>query len=248
MQDVLHVPQLRNGLLLLTRASTEQGFDMLISGNSMIFTDGNVCIETNIVDGLYFTSVDQYNVKVYATTLKRGANLSTWHERYGHAANSTIIMLTANGNVKELEILGDPKQDAQDMNVYVGCAIGKTYKSLFSSINNKHTEREALIHFDIYESIQVSSFDGNKYLAIFIDDVSRFTRDFLISNNKTSIILEVFKIFKNLAETKLAKHIQIIRTDNDMKYQSVLKDYLKNQSIEHQVTMSYSSKFNDVIE
>ena len=32
MQDVLHVPQLRNGLLSLTRASTEQEFDMLILG------------------------------------------------------------------------------------------------------------------------------------------------------------------------------------------------------------------------
>src|SRR5436190_13664549 len=48
MQDVLHVPQLHNGLLSLTRASTEQGFETLITGNSMIFTDGNVCIETDM--------------------------------------------------------------------------------------------------------------------------------------------------------------------------------------------------------
>ena len=61
MQDVLHIPHLRNGLLSLTRASTEQGFDTLISGNSMIFMDGNVCIETDIVDGLCFTPVDQHN-------------------------------------------------------------------------------------------------------------------------------------------------------------------------------------------
>ena len=104
----------------------------------------------------------------------------------------------------------------------------KIHKSPFSSINNKHAEKRVLIHFNIYEPMQIASFDGNKYLITFIDDMSRFTHDFLISNKKTSIILKAFKIFKNLAETKLAKCIQIIYIDNDMEYQSVLKDYLKN--------------------
>src|SRR5271169_359326 len=131
MQDVLHVPQLRNGLLSLTRASTEQGFDTLITGNSMIFTDGNVRIETDIVDGLCFTPVDQHNAAAQAATLKRGAKLSTWHERYGHTANSTIITLAASGNVEGLEILGDPKQDAKDMDVCVGCVMGKIHRSPF---------------------------------------------------------------------------------------------------------------------
>src|SRR5437667_17269 len=82
---------------------------------------------------------------------------------------------------------------------------------------------------------------------MFIDDVIRFIYDFLISNKKTSIILEVFKIFKNLAKTKFMKHIQIIHIDNNMKYQDILKDYLKNQSIEYQIIISYSLKFNDMI-
>ena len=124
----------------------------------------------------------------------------------------------------------------------------KIYKSPFPFINNKHAEKRALIHFDICESMQIASFDGNRYLVMFIDDAVRFIRDFLISNKKTSIILEVFKIFKNLAEMKLAKYIQVIRIDNGMEYQDVLKDYLKDQGIEHQVITSYSSKFNDVIE
>ena len=134
------------------------------------------------------------------------------------------------------------------MNICVGCVMRKIHRSYFSSINNKHSEKRVLIHFDIYESMQIVSFEENRYLVMFIDDAIRFIRDFLISNKKTSIILEIFKIFKNLAETKLAKHIQIIRIDNNMKYQDILKDYLKNQDIEHQVIISYSSKFNDMIE
>ena len=59
---------------------------------------------------------------------------------------------------------------------------------------------------------------------MFIDDVIKFIYDFLISNKKISIILEVFKIFKNLVKTKLAKYIQIIHIDNNIEYQDILKD------------------------
>ena len=157
-------------------------------------------------------------------------------------------MLVASENVKRLKILENPKQDAHDMNVYIDCAMRKIHKSSFSFINNKYAEKKALIHFDTCEPMQIASFSENKYLIIFIDDIVRFIYNFLISNKKINIILEAFKIFKNLAETKLAKRIQIIRTDNDTEYQSVLKDYLKNQDIEYQVIISYSSKFNDMIE
>jgi len=94
--------------------------------------------------------------------------------------------------------------------------------------------------------MQVPSFDT--YLVTFIDDTARFIRGFLIPNKKANTVLEAFKIFKNLAETKLAKRIQAIRTDNGTEYQGVLKDYLKDQGIEHQVTTPYSPESNGVAE
>src|SRR5271163_2273950 len=51
LQDVLHVPQLRNGLLSVTRA-TDQGFETLIAGKHLTFTDGNIRIVAPIVNGL----------------------------------------------------------------------------------------------------------------------------------------------------------------------------------------------------
>src|SRR5436190_132170 len=214
----------------------------------MIFTDGNVCIETDIVDGLCFTPVNQHNAVAHTATLKQGAKLCTWHERYGHAANSTIITLTASGNDEGLEILRNPKQDAKNMDVCVGCAMGKIHRSPFPSINNKHSEKGALIHSDTCGPMQVTSFGGNRYLVMFIDDAARFIRGFLIPNKKAGTVLEAFKIFKNLAETKLTKRIQAMRTDNSTEYQGVLKNYLKDQGIEHQVTTPYSTESNGVAE
>src|SRR5437667_2771860 len=136
-------------------------------------------------------------------------------------------MLAASGNVEGLEILGDPKQDAKNMNVCVSCAMGKIRRSPFPSVNNKHTEKGVLIHSDTCGPMQVPSFGGNRYLVTFIDDATRFTRSFLTPNKKASTVLEAFKIFKNLAEMKLTKSIQAICTDNATEYQGVLKDYLK---------------------
>ena len=78
------------------------------------------------------------------------------------AANTTIITLAVSGNVEGLEILENSKQDAHDMNMFIDCAMGKIYKSSFPFINNKHSEKRALIHSDTCESMQVSSFDRNR--------------------------------------------------------------------------------------
>src|SRR5437667_7529598 len=126
------------------------------------------------------------------------------------------------------------------------CPMGKIHRSPFPSINNKHTEKGALIHSDTCGPMQVPSFGGNRYLVTFIDDATRFTRGFLTPNKKASTVLKAFKIFKNIAETKLAKRIQAIRTDNGIEYQGVLKVYLKDQGIEHQVTTPYSPESNGV--
>src|SRR5947207_15923521 len=58
MQDILHIPQLCNELLSLTCVSIEQDFDTLISSNFMTFINEHVYIETDIIDGLYFTLID----------------------------------------------------------------------------------------------------------------------------------------------------------------------------------------------
>src|SRR5204862_8328939 len=89
---------------------------------------------------------------------------------------------------------------------------------------------------------------GNGQLVTYIDDAAAFIRSLLISNKKASNVLDAFKIFPTLAETKLAKRIQVIRTDSSTEYQGVLKDYLKDQGIEHQVTTPYSPESNGVAE
>ena len=55
-----------------------------------------------------------------------------------------------------------------------------------------------------------------------------FAPDGILKLNKKINILEIFEIFKNLIEIKLVKYIQVIYIDNNIKYQNILKNYLKN--------------------
>jgi len=246
LQDVLHVPQLRNGLLSVTRA-TDQGFETLIAGKHLTFTDGNICIVAPIVNGLATTPVGT-NARLHAASARYGAKLCIWHERFGHAAIETIIKLAASGNVQGLSILGNPEQDAEESDVCLGCALGKIHRSPFPSVNNRHVKKGALIHSDICGPIQVQSVGGNRYLVTFIDDATRFIRGFLIPNKEAKTLLNAFILFQNLVETEAGCKVLAIRTDNGTEYKGVFDVHLKRHGIEHQVTTPYSPESNGVSE
>jgi len=171
LQDVLHVPQLCNGLLSITRA-TDQGFETLIAGKHFMFTDGNVCIIAPIVNGPATTLVGNAHARLHAASTRYSAELCIWHERFSHAAIETIIKLAASGKVEGLSILGNPEQDAKESDVCIGCALGKIHCSPFPSVNNKHETKGTLIHSDLCGPIQVQSVRGNRYLIMFMDNVT----------------------------------------------------------------------------
>jgi hypothetical protein len=147
LRDVLHVPQLKNGLLSVTHA-TDQGFETLIAGKHLTFTDGNICIVATIVNGLATTPVGNARTRLHTASARYGANLCIWHERFGHTAIETIIKFAASGNVQGLSILGNPEQDAEGSDVCLGCALGKIHPSSFPSVNNRHVKKGTLIHSD----------------------------------------------------------------------------------------------------
>src|SRR5277367_3433913 len=191
LQDVLHVPQLRNGLLSVTHA-TNQGFETLIAGKHLTFTDGNICIIAPIVNGLATTPSGNAHARLHAASAMHSAKLCIWHERFGQTAVEKIIKLAASGNVQGLSILGNPEQDAEESDVCLGCALGKIHRSPFPSTNNRQVKKGALIHSDICGPIQVRSVGGNRYLVTFIDDATRFIRGLLIPNKEAKTLLNAF--------------------------------------------------------
>ena len=245
LQDVLHVPQLRNGLLSFTCA-TNQGFETLIAGKQLMFTDGNICIVAPIVNGLATTPCGNAHAQVYGASTGYGVKLCILHERFCHAVVNMIIELATSGNVQGLSILGNLNQDAEESDVCLRYALGKIHRSPFPSVNDRHVKKGALIHSDTCELIQVQSVRGNKYLMMFIDDGIRFIRGFLIPNKRAQMVLEAFIIFQNLVETEVGCKILAIRIDHGTEYKGVFDVHLKQHGIQHQVMTSYSLESNGV--
>ena len=93
----------------------------------------------------------------------------------------------------------------------------------------------------------VMSVGGSRYFATFIDDYTRYTAVYFMSE-KTEL-LEYFKEFHREAKSVTECRVKCIRSDNGTEY--VNKDfdrYLKECGIQRQLTAPYSPKQNGVAE
>jgi hypothetical protein len=238
LQSVLHVPDLKNGLLSLTRAAVDQGFETLIAGNSVTFTNGDLCIHAPIINGLA-----EYPVGLSAVA-NIGTELSVWHERFGHASSDSILKSAKEGRVTGLNIGDLEHVDA----ACEGCAIGKLTRSPYPLPNNRRYEKLELVHSDLCGPLQEVSVGGNKWFVTFIDDATRFCRVYAIPDKRAATVLNAFKIYKAWAENESGNKIKSLRTDGGLEYTGMFDTFLAQQGIAHQITPPYSPESNGLAE
>lgn len=83
------------------------------------------------------------------------------------------------------------------------------------------------------------SLSGTKYFITFINDYNRKKFVYFLKNKSEALI--VFKKFKVYAENQTERKIEAIRTDNGREYiHRKFSDFLREQNIVHQKTVSYS--------
>ena len=85
------------------------------------------------------------------------------------------------------------------------------------------------------------------YFVTFIDDFSRYGHIYLM--HKKLEIFEKFQEYKKEVENQLGRNIKILRSDRGREYMlDPFSDFLKENGIIHQLTMSYTPQQNDVVE
>ncbi len=205
-----------------------------------------------------------YYLDLYSTSsdIACVASMQLWHERLAarrserHRKNGSIM-----GVVKGVNISG-PLQSPQ---VCVGCIYGKGHRLPFPKTSiSRSTAVLDLVHSDVLRPVNVPSLGGSRYFITFIDDYSKWTTVYIMRNKSES--LECFKKFDMYAGThtgnilqRLLLHqyksssgsekIKVLRTDNGGEYLSNnFKKYLSDHSIQHQLTVAYTSQQNGVAE
>ena len=94
-----------------------------------------------------------------------------WHKRLGHISKEMMERLIKN------EIL--PYLDFMDLNICVGCIKGKQAKHTKKGAT-RSTQLLEIVHTDICEPFDVSSFGKERYFITIIDDYSRYGYVYLL--------------------------------------------------------------------
>ena len=79
-------------------------------------------------------------------------------------------------------------------------------------------EKLELVHTHVCGPMQTESLKKNKYFVLFIDDFTRMTWIYFIRYK--SQVLDLFKIFKKMAEVKSGCKLKAISYDNRIEYNS----------------------------
>lgn len=165
-----------------------------------------------------------------------------WHRRMGHLGMNNLKLL------RDKMATGVRFPNTRNKLECISCVIGKQTKQPFKkSIATRAEEVLGLVHSDVCGPMKVPSVSNNLYFLTFIDDLTRKTFVYLLKHK--SEVFDKFMEFKAFAENQTGKKIRILRSDNGNEYVNKrMDDYLKQNGIQHQLTVEYTPEQNGVAE
>jgi len=108
-------------------------------------------------------------------------------------------------------------------------------------------EKLELVHTNVCGPMRTTSFGNSKYFILFIDDLTRMTWIYFLSEKAQ--VFDVFKKFVNLVETQSGCKIKTLRSDNGKEYTSKQFDkFWEDFGIQHQLSNVYTPQQNGVSE
>lgn len=96
--------------------------------------------------------------------------------------------------------------------LFIGsCQLGKSKKLPFSALTTISTKPLQLVCTDVWGPAPIPSISGFRYYVLFVDDFSRYSWLYPLSNK--SDVYDVFISFKTKVENLLEHRIKILRSD-----------------------------------
>ena len=216
LSPVLFVPSMRMSLISASKL-VESGITFVGDNESVKFFHSN---NMNTLLGSAFLKTDMWQMdcayynECFNVSLNNSNNKTTsekssmlWHRRLGHISKERMLTLS------QQQLL--PQLDFSDFKTYIDCFKGKLTNTRKTGSNRSQNLLE-IIHTDICGPFPTKTICGNSYYITFIDDFSRFSYVFLISDK--SLALDCFKIFHLEVEKQLEKRIKIVRSDRGGEY------------------------------
>jgi len=104
-----------------------------------------------------------------------------------------------------------------------------------------------LLHMDLFGPTTYRSIGGNSYCLVVVDDYSRYTWVFFLSDK--SNVFSIFKGFAKRAENEFDFKVKKIRSDNGSEFKnSRIEDYCDEKGVKHEFSAKYTPEQNRVVE
>lgn len=225
--------------------ATATGIEVLFTKDFVSFTRNGVVR----IDGrragktlyhLNIQSVDRIPKTETALRTTKLLPLSTWHNRFGHVNNKTLLKMASLGCTNGLALFND------DLSTFCEqCILGKMQRFSFKLGHEKATSPGQRIHSDVCGPIQITTPNGNLFFATFKDDFSSYCTTKLLKKKS-----EVTIALQNFVATVKIKSVDVnsIRSDNGGEYLSSELQSLMNKGISHEKSTPYTPQQNGVAE
>lgn len=222
IQNVMVCEDLAYNLLSVQKLETK-GYSVIFENGSVRITkNGKLCLNGQLCGRLYILKL--YTCFECASIAKSDSDL--WHRRMGHSAKYPTTKFCET------------------------CLQGKQARLPY--MKNIPTDRKATrilqtVSTDVCGKITPPTHDGKNYFVSFIDHFSHFSVIFLLQNK--SEVIEKFKLFVKMVETKFDKKIENLRCDQGGEYIAAdFKNFCENEGISVQYTMARNPSQNGVAE
>jgi gag-polypeptide of LTR copia-type/Integrase core domain len=128
------------------------------------------------------------------------------------------------------------------------CILGKQTRTPFKPIEDKATEKLAIVHMDHCGPVNPITYGNGKYALNLKDQATGYAWSYIVPDKSASTTLKIIQKWLPQAERQSGNQLKIIRTDDAREFKGVLEDFLEKRGIEHETAAPYSSSSNGVIE
>lgn len=255
LTNVLYVPQLRRKLLSIS-AATKLGAKGIITNNSILLKSkkGNILFEAKEKNGLYRLNLKETIVSSpneEADLISESSdNLTSLHERFGHANKATLEKMLKVKSVLGLDNFTKRSSPTQSLRSEIDCEAclrGKQTKRNYpTSSRIRATKVGERLHTDMVGPI-CSSVSGKLYFCLFKDEYSNFRTIYFIKGKDEFLDSLQKCVSKIKSDTGVS--VRKLFSDHATELTSnKAKSYLVANNIVHEMSAPFCPKQNGFIE
>lgn len=242
VKNVLFVPDLGTSLLSVNKL-TKLGFKVEFDKDVCYIKANNKVLAKGTIHGKLYKLINNNQAMNVTTKEFSEGCIHLWHRRFGHRDPNAIYLMKKESLVEGLKLRSCGHKITCEV-----CIQGKMSKKPFPKKSlTKSNNILDLIHTDLCGPMHTITPGGKRYVLSFIDDYSKYTTVYLIRSKDE--VLEKLREFVKLMQNKFHKKPKVLRSDRGKEYvNKAVKDFLKKEGIEMQLTAPYSSQQNGVAE